>query len=244
MFPFQTVCKNRPDKEEVPCNECGKLFPTRKHLSEHRRTKHRESAAVSSSAVSAAVPLNMVSPQNMGHNLGQYFSQSRVQQHGQHMLPPFSRQYSMPSAAVPTMSAAVPTMSAETKRCDVCHAFFPSESSLKEHISLHWSQHCSDDTKMTGSVPSHRDLTLTQAAAGVVPSAVSAVPPMTTAAEAENVGSLLRQVYHTEHHEQYPHLPGNMPSNPHSKLHHNIPDTFCDYQHPAAAFDSFLYYNA
>ena len=40
-FSFQAVCKNRADKEEVPCTECGKLFPSRKQMSEHRRTRHR-----------------------------------------------------------------------------------------------------------------------------------------------------------------------------------------------------------
>merc|ERR1719410_1798825 len=87
-----TVCKNRADKEEVPCTECGKLFPTRKQMGEHRRTKHR--AGQEGGVQGLGLP-----PQNMGHNLGQYFSNKTLYKpapapahHNHNVLPPFSRQ--------------------------------------------------------------------------------------------------------------------------------------------------------
>ena len=80
LFLFQGVCKNRPDKEDVPCTDCGKVFPSRRHLQEHRRTKHREGGGSD----------GRMMEQNMGHNLGQYLNVSR--QGCEAVLPPFSRQ--------------------------------------------------------------------------------------------------------------------------------------------------------
>ena len=210
---FQTVCKNRPDKEEVPCNECGKLFPTRKHLSEHRRTKHRAEQPLVSSA-----PVMLVQPQNMGHNLGQYFSSKPLPpppHHHQSMLPPFSRQYHG-HGTTPVVSGHGSTEKSPV-RCELCHAYFPTEAVLKEHLTLHWSHQLEQtETKVMTS-----DLTLTQV--------------HDHQSEAENVGSLLRQVYHTEHHHDHHHH--------HQYKHHAIPEPYCsDYQPPA--FDNFLYYNA
>ena len=61
---LQGVCKNREDKAEIPCNSCPRTFPTRRHLQEHRRAKHRDERE-------EALP---TAPQNMGHSVGQYFS--------------------------------------------------------------------------------------------------------------------------------------------------------------------------
>ena len=156
---LQGVCKNREDKAEIPCSSCPRTFPTRRHLQEHRRAKHRDEREES-------LP---TAPQNMGHSVGQYFSSVARVPAPRPQLPPFS----CPAPPPPP-------------RCEVCHAIFPSELALSRHFPTHWpspTTHHGDmqqgATKVTGNdlplpLPHHHE-------------------------QEDNVGSLLRQVYHTEH---------------------------------------------
>lgn len=209
LFVLQGVCKNRPDKGDVPCTDCGKLFPSRRHLQEHKRTKHRDQV----SSVPSAPPVPMVE-QNMGHNLGQYFTVSRPGCDGS--LPPFSRQ-SLGYIQPPSGAAAsvMPGHRTGDFRCEVCHSFFPTESHLEKHFSVHWPPQEETGLKLTG-----HDLTLSQIQDPVE----------------ENVGSILRQVYNTEHHQHH-----HQDQYHHTHKHVQDPALFCDYSHN---FEPFLYYNA
>ena len=250
-FSFQAVCKNRVDKEEVPCTECGKLFPSRKQMSEHRRTRHRLCPEVPSQM--SHPPPGMLTPtQNMGHNLGQYFS-SKPQQYTRpqapsNTLPPFSHPAPLYHAPMPMTNEkpvfSQPTDQSEARkqpqavcRCDVCHACFPSEQALEKHFASHWA--LDSDLGGQGQVKplTGSDLSLAaHAHNGPMRGAEEASGPM--GVEQENVGSLLRQVYNTEHISEHPYH--------HQKMshHHQMQDlsSFCDY--PPPTFDSFLYYNA
>jgi len=216
------VCKNRADKEDVPCVDCGKMFPTRRHLQEHRRNKHRENNNLGSvGSTPLPPPMMTLPPQNMGHNIGQYFTaRSKTNMvPSAPVLPPFSRQPLTPNMGYNTACQPLVRPDQRTDmsekvsvRCEVCHAFFPSELALEKHFASHWPQNSSDDgisgnqVKVTGN-----DLPLPQ---------IEHVE--------ENVGSILRQVYHTEHTEFGAH-----------KIH-NMNDNFMEYP----SFDSFLYFNA
>ena len=236
FLSLQAVCKNRADKEEVPCTECGKLFPSRKQMSEHRRTRHRPHESLNivpggpGGPGGSGVPGGPGGPggslgQNMGHNLGQYFS-SRPST----ALPPFSHPAPLYHAPMQMTNEKLcqpdPSEARKQFRCDVCHAFFPSEPALEKHFSSHWQLETGQADlgqvkPLTGS-----DLSL----------AAHAQTSLEVSGVEENVGSLLRQVYNTEHIPEY-HAQ-KMP-HPH---HHHMNDLFCDYHPPA--FDNFLYYNA
>lgn len=183
MLNFQGVCKNREDKEEIPCNSCARTFPTRRHLQEHRRSKHREEREVES----------LPPPQNFGHTVGQYFSMARGPA-PRPQLPPFSCPAPLPPAP----------------RCEVSHTLFPSELALSRHFPSHWPSAPQEvQGKVTGA-----DL------------------PLPLAQEQEdNVGSLLRQVYHTEHAPEYSKLQG-------------MGQGAEAYPMEYPAYDSFLYFNA
>ena len=197
---MQTVCKNRADKEEVPCTECGKLFPTRKQMGEHRRTKHR--AGQEGGVQGLGLP-----PQNMGHNLGQYFSNKTLYKpapapahHNHNVLPPFSRQ----------------TLDYQEKTLGYQEKLFPAP----------WGGHA------------HPHQEAGKVAPAPAPAELSLAPPPCPAPE-ENVGSLLRQVYHTEHHHQ-PAEPAHYHAH---KMAGMAEPIYCDYA-PVSPFDSYLYYNA
>ena len=160
--------------------------------------------------------------QNMGHNLGQYLNVSR--QACEAVLPPFSRQtlgvagvggvggvYSQPPSGA--TASMMPGLRGDF-RCEVCHSYFPTESHLEKHFSTHWPPQEEADLKLTG-----HDLTLSQIQEPVE----------------ENVGSILRQVYNTEHHHH-----GHQDQYHHTHKH-TMPDPglFCDYSHN---FEPFLYY--
>ena len=251
-FSFQAVCKNRADKEEVPCTECGKLFPSRKQMSEHRRTRHRH--CHENQAQLALPPPAMMAPtQNMGHNLGQYFS-SKPQQYRpapSNTLPPFSHPAPLYHAPM-AMTNEKPVFSQTTDqsegrkqpqyRCEVCHACFHSELALEKHFTSHWAPGLSMDTDLGAQVKplTGSDLSLAaHAQSGPMRGQEEPSGPM--GVEQENVGSLLRQVYNTEHiSEHHPYQHQQKMTHP----HHQMQDlsSFCDY--PPPAFDSFLYYNA
>merc|ERR1711892_251937 len=224
------VCKNRADKEDVPCVDCGKMFPTRRHLQEHRRNKHSENNNLGSvGSTPLPPPMMTLPPQNMGHNIGQYFT-ARTKTNmvpSAPVLPPFPRQPLTPNMGYNTAcqplarsdSASVMSHRSDMSekvafRCEVCHAFFPSEVALEKHFVSHWPQNSTDDVisgsqvKVTGN-----DLPL---------------PQIEHEPVEENVGSILRQVYHTEHTEFSAH-----------KIH-TMNDNFMEYP----SFDSFLYFNA
>ena len=93
--------------------------------------------------------------QNMGHNLGQYFSSKPPQpqyrpQVPSNALPPFSHPaplYHNPAPMVMTNEKPVYSDQSEAKavcRCDVCHACFPSEQALEKHFASHWQLDSSD----------------------------------------------------------------------------------------------------
>ena len=243
---MQTVCKNRPDKEEVPCQECGKLFATRKHLSEHRRTKHRENNNNGGQLPALSQlppPAMMMGSQNMGHNLGQYFHTKSLYKPTGHanVLPPFRHMGHMyhPGAPVPPGHTAPPM--SDTKpvyRCDVCQGYFPSEQVLQKHYASHWppvhdiSEHA--QTRLTSPDPSLAQLQPEpeQEAIGMLAPHIlppNASTPNTPPPNGQNVGSILRQVYHTEHHQDH-----------YQKLPNMSEPVFCDYP----SYDNFLYYNA
>jgi hypothetical protein len=185
---LQGVCKNREDRESVPCGSCPRSFPSRRHLQEHRRSKHREEREETGL---------LTNPQNMGHSVGQYFSVGRSQPSARPQLPPFA-------------CPAGPAL-----RCEVCHATFPSELALSRHFPTHWAaqpggQEALHHHKVTGA-----DLPL----------------PLPHHEVEDNVGSLLRQVYHTEHTDFGPKL---------QTLGHGAEAYPMEYP----AYDSFLYFNA
>jgi len=200
------VCKNRPDKGEIPCTECGKLFPSRRHLQEHKRTKHRDNLATVSNVPS--VPSVPMVEQNMGHNLGQYFTVTRPPCDG--TLPPFSRQ----SLGLGVGGYHQPPSGASASVMPGHRADFPAESHLEKHFPTHWPSQEEASLKLTG-----HDLTLSQIQDPVE----------------ENVGSILRQVYNTEHHHHH------QDQYHHNHKHIQDPAIFCDYSHN---FEPFLYYNA
>ena len=202
---LQAVCKHRADKEEVPCGECGKLFPTRRHLQEHRRNKHRQEE---SAPVPAPAPA--LQPQNMGHSLGQW-SHSRV-----HNKP-------TPPSPLPSFSAAPPAYPPRQLRCDLCHAQFGSELALEKHFSLHWPGVGVGGEGGAGELgPARHPVQVTG----------SDLPlPLPHEPLEENVGSLLRQVYHTEHQAEFGQTkPGHVQQQE---------QNFIEYPN----FDSFLYFN-
>jgi hypothetical protein len=211
------VCRNREDQKELTCPECWKALPTRRHLQEHRRTKHRQ---VSASAVAP--------PQNMGHSLGQYFSsyvphtpnkcsssagyppevakqpepeavighQQHHQQQQQHqnLLLEAGRCDPCPTAVTPT--AVFPGQSVESSQ-----QYFGQLPSVQQHHTVATASH-HQHLQTAGSVVAVGDaLAASVMAAGVPGASVdmtsSLLPPMEPLEE--NVGSLLRQVYSTEH---------------------------------------------
>ena len=222
MFYFQTVCKNRTDREEVPCNECGKLFPTRKHLSEHRRTKHRENPIVGSQLSQLPQfppPGIMMGQQNMGHNLGQYLT-SKTHYKPVHTpsLPPFSRSSlgGAPLYPGPPVQSSTP---APPVHQEMEKSFAPNHS---------WGPHPAQIDMDLGSKLTGHDLSLAHAH--------SQLPGQSEPVE-ENVGSILRQVYHTEHHQEHYQPQKHQSMCPEASIYHS------EYQ-PYPNFDSFLYYNA
>ncbi len=217
------MCRNREDQKELTCPECWKALPTRRHLQEHRRTKHRQ---VSATATSVAAP------QNMGHSLGQYFS-SYV---------PHTPNKCSSSAGYPPEEVKQPEEPAvvighqqhhnhqqqhqnlllEAGRCDPCAtavtpaattAVFPSQSlesqqyfgqlpSVQQHHTVAATSHHHPHLQTAGSVVAVGDALAASVMAAGVPGASadmtsSLLPPMEPLEE--NVGSLLRQVYSTEH---------------------------------------------
>ena len=219
-------------------------------MSEHRRTRHRH--CHESQTLALPPPVMMTNPtQNMGHNLGQYFS-SKPQQYRPaptNTLPPFSHPaplYHAPMAMTnekPVFSQTTDQSEARKQpqavcRCDVCHACFPSEQALEKHFASHWALD-SDSLGQPGKPLTGSDLSLAaHAQNGPMRGAEEPSGPM--GVEQENVGSLLRQVYNTEHISEHPyHHHQKMSSHPH---HMQDLSSFCDY--PPPAFDSFLYYNA
>ena len=210
-------------------------------MSEHRRTRHRHCHDVQTQTLPPPV-MNMVTTQNMGHNLGQYFS-SKPQQYRpapSNTLPPFSHPaplYHAPMAMTnekPVFSQTTDQSEAKC-RCDVCHACFPSEQALEKHFASHWALDSDLGGQQPGKPLTGSDLSLAaHAHNGPMRGAEEPSGPMGE----ENVGSLLRQVYNTEHISEHPY-------HHHQKMSsHQMQDlsSFCDY--PPPAFDSFLYYNA
>jgi len=109
-------------------------------------------------------------PQNMGHSVGQYFSSVGRLPAPRPQLPPFS--------------CAPPP----PPRCEVCHAHFPTELALSRHFPTHWP-----------SATSHQQAEMQQGGAKVTGNDLPLPLPHHHEQEHDNVGSLLRQVYHTEH---------------------------------------------
>ncbi len=218
------MCRNREDQKELTCPECWKALPTRRHLQEHRRTKHRQVSATAASSVAA--------PQNMGHSLGQYFSSyvphtpnkcsssagyppeevkqpepeavighQQHQQHHQHqqqhqnLLLEAGRCDPCPTAVTPT--TAFPSQSVQSSQ----HYFGQLPSVQQHHHTVASTSH-HQHLQTAGSVVAVEDaLAASVMAAGVPGASVdmtsSLLPPMEPLEE--NVGSLLRQVYSTEH---------------------------------------------
>ena len=124
-------------------------------------------------------------------------------------------------------------------RCDVCPGYFPSEQVLQKHYASHWPPvHDISDTahaqsRLTSPDPSLAQLQPeTEDNIGMLPPHV--LPPNTSSPNTpppngQNVGSILRQVYHTEHHQDH-----------YQKLPNMSEPVFCDYP----SYDNFLYYSA
>jgi len=246
------VCKNRADKQEVLCSECGKSFPSRRHLQEHRRNKHRDAMTPNSPAFPIVnQQLSYLSPQNMGHNIGQYFN-LRV---GAKVLPsyhqtPLYHPVGYRQAPVDLQSPlselqGPAALSSSTNQkvccsavCDVCHAVFSSESTLAKHHASHWS------ATGVSEVPSNHPQQLT--------GADLPLPQAEQLPEEQNVGSILRQVYHTEHNSSEFQRSSEYQQQHQELMHHqqqplanklsSSDGIFMDYPHPS--FDSFLYFNA
>ena len=148
----------------------------------------------------------------MGHNMEQYFSVKSKTNclPCRQPLPPFSR-HLLPSYD-------------RLARCEVCHAVFQSESELESHFMSHVPQNSADvlspsdcvstDGKVTGS-----DLTL---------------PQLDQEHVEENVGSILRQVYNTEH----------TVTDFYSKVSHDKMPSLNDHLLDYPSFDSLLYFPA
>jgi hypothetical protein len=224
---LQGVCRNREDQKELTCPECWKALPTRRHLQEHRRTKHRQ---VSATAVAAA-------PQNMGHSLGQYFSSyvphtpnkcsssagyppeegkqpelpaavighqqhhhHQQQQQHQNLLLEAGRCDPCPTAVTPAATTAVfPSQSVESQQY---FGQLPSVQQHQHHTVVASASHHHQHLQSAGSVVAVGDALAASVMAAGVPGASadmtsSLLPPMEPLEE--NVGSLLRQVYSTEH---------------------------------------------
>ncbi len=217
------MCRNREDQKELTCPECWKALPTRRHLQEHRRTKHRQVSAATAPAA----------PQNMGHSLGQYFSsyvphtpnkcsssagyppeevkqpeepaavighqqQQHHQQHQQHqhLLLEAGRCDPCATAVTPTATTVFPSQSVESQQ------YFGQLPSVQQHHHTVATTSHHQHLQTAGSVVAVGDaLAASVMAAGVPGASVdmtsSLLPPMEPLEE--NVGSLLRQVYSTEH---------------------------------------------
>ena len=211
---LQGVCRNRKDREEVGCPDCGKLLPTRRHLQEHRRTKHRTAATPTAAPFPPAL-------QNMGHSIGQYFSTYPPHQPtaraGSNPCLPMKQEHlqlqQQPEAVVAVTLPHIPQHQQQQEpqqhtmiqgRCDPCPLTttttgYPNQAeSSQQHFYNHSyglpTAHHHNNT--TTDV-----LAASVAAAGLpgatLPADMAALPPLEPLEE--NVGSLLRQVYSTEH---------------------------------------------
>ena len=70
----------------------------------------------------------------------------------------------------------------------MCHAHFPTELALSRHFPTHWP-----------SATGHQQAEMQQGGAKVTGNDLPLPLPHHHEQEHDNVGSLLRQVYHTEH---------------------------------------------
>ncbi len=127
------MCKNRPNRETVGCDECGDHFNSRKSLQEHRRIKHNRMAGAAK--------------QNIGHTVGQYFDkysqQAAVINHSQysHQLPPLPS-FSPAMTVYPGVVSTQSTVSNRTiigyhhSKFSTTRSSLPPYSSAVDNVSM------------------------------------------------------------------------------------------------------------
>jgi len=195
-------------KRDFHCAACGLAFACRAYLQKHMGVcKNRENKQ---EVPCSSCPRTFPSRRHL-----QEHRRSKHREEREEVLPnPQNMGHSVGQYfAVGRAPAARPqlppfTCAPPALRCEVCHALFPSEHALSRHFASHWPAPPADQQKVvTGS-----DLPL----------------PLAHHDQEDNVGSLLRQVYHTEHTDFG------------SKLQLGAEAYPMEYP----AYDSFLYFNA
>ena len=154
---MQGVCKNRLDREAVPCPDCGDSFPTRRQLQEHRRNRHKK--------------------QNIGHSVGQYFHDKTA---GRYMP---SSTVNMPALPSNLPSAPLPAFGAPTAVPDYHERLACSDNGHHHH--QHYPCDMNHHQPSAQLIHGPADLPLPQLSEPVQ--------------QQENFGSILRQVYDSEH---------------------------------------------
>lgn len=159
------TCRNRANGKSFDCHYCGKGFPTKRHLNDHSKRKHRtpittkETFELSSSS-SPNYPEETLAPQYQHRPPPSYESHCQ-----QNRLPSMGQSFSLQCGAN-QISASNPGQFS----CELCHASFGTEQGLEDHLMSHFP-------------PSNRT-------ADEMP--LSQINDNTTE---DNVGSLMRLVY-------------------------------------------------
>lgn len=165
FYLLQITCRNRANGKSFDCHYCGKGFPTKRHLNDHSKRKHRtpittkETFELSSSS-SPNYPEETLAPQYQHRPPPSYESHCQ-----QNRLPSMGQSFSLQCGAN-QISASNPGQFS----CELCHASFGTEQGLEDHLMSHFP-------------PSNRT-------ADEMP--LSQINDNTTE---DNVGSLMRLVY-------------------------------------------------
>ena len=213
------MCKNRPNQETVECIECGEHFNSRRTLQDHRRTKHNRPDA-------NKIGQNI--GHTVGPYFDKYQQQPasplNINQFSHHhqlpSLPSFSPAMTVYPGVVSTQTTVINnrtvyqhpkfsgSRSIPSYNSTLCtpadNSMLSQESQLIENSYVNVVQH--QDPMMPHS-HHHQSAALIPQPAAVhpFPSGMNEFFPLATPTdhhpEGENFGSILRQVYESEHSE-------------------------------------------